>query len=185
MQGVLSWKHGILCVKTTWMHTRVSNSYQNSAYIKWSAFQSNHPHSTSLLHVCACTHVCACMHTHTHTLSLSLFLHRFGHGQPPLVWCTSNFHITFDAFNCHKMTSKLQFQSTDLKITGCKVCQIQWLRHGCNLFFHDKMVHCHSPVTSWCSISPLHNMCISGSFLLILSCKHDSTSTQQHSLVLL
>jgi len=46
------------------MHEEVSKSSQNSAYLKWSALQSNHPHSISLLHV----HTC--IHTHTHTLSL-------------------------------------------------------------------------------------------------------------------
>ena len=78
------------------------------------------------------------------------------------------------------MTSKHQFQSTELKITGCEFCQIQWLRHERNFLFHQKMLHCHSPVTLWCSIDPLHN--ISDSFLLTLSCKLDSTSTQSAAL---
>lgn len=38
------------------------------------------------------------------------------------------------------------------------------------------MLHCHSPVASWCSVNPLPN--ISDSFLLTLSCKPHNTSTQ-------
>jgi len=118
-------------------------------------------------------------HTHTQTYTLSSFkgfaMLATTHGQPPTVRCTSNCHITFNAFDCYKMISKHQFQSTELKIIGCEVCQIQWMRQECNLFFHQKMLSCHSPVTLWGSINPLHN--ISDSFLLTLSCKLDSTST--------
>ena len=120
---------------------------------------------------CMCTHI----YRHIHSSSKGFAMLASTHGQPHLVWFTINCHITFNVYDCHKMTSKHQFQSRELKITGCKVCQIQWLWHEGNLFFHEKMLHCHSPETLWCSIYPVNN--ISGSFLLTLSCKHDSTST--------